>query len=128
MRRLLQHSGRPRPSGGGQHGAARGSVPAKPSGIKRIVPHPNRQTARLGQLREYHPTKVAPGLCEDDDEEVLILGFVLFVGSALVIPSLYAWARWDENETGRVRYVPPRYLLACAIGAVVGAVLIGLSQ
>jgi uncharacterized cupin superfamily protein len=28
MRRLLQHSGRPRPSGGGQRGAVRGSVPA----------------------------------------------------------------------------------------------------
>jgi hypothetical protein len=102
--------------------------PRNPAASSESCPIPIDRQLAWGQLREYHPTKVAPGLCEDDDEEVLILGFVLFVGSALVIPSLYAWARWDENETGRVRYVPPRYLLACAIGAVVGAVLIGLSQ
>ena len=58
---------------------------------------------------------------------MLIVGFALFAVSAIAIGGVYAWARWDSDSTGRVKYVAPRYLVACAIGAVVGAALIAFS-
>jgi hypothetical protein len=47
---------------------------------------------------------------------MLIVGFALFAVSAIAIGGVYAWARWDSDSTGRVKYVAPRYLVACAIG------------
>ena len=67
---------------------------------------------------------------------MLVFGLILCIGSLAVVMGLYAWAAWDYRadsdrpvgDRRPVRYVPPRYLLMGAFGAVVGLLLIAASQ
>lgn len=63
-----------------------------------------------------------------DDLGVLTFGLAIFVASVFGMMGLYTWARRDFASTKRVRHVPPRYLLACGVGAVVGLLFIAASQ
>jgi hypothetical protein len=62
------------------------------------------------------------------DEDMLIFGLVLFIGSLLGVMSLYVWAARDwRADAGTppsyrrpVRHVPPRYLVIGGAGLLVG--------